>query len=121
MVKGSNKMSMIREELIELNDKFHNKSLVTESFYKQLVQAGFAYRQCVLISIFPDSANTYCGQIVRQDGCVFEFDVDLDCSEYSDWKDITDNFRKVYEQGNDKKPWSKEVVALQLFSELKAR
>ena len=67
MGMGSIKAELMKEELVELNDKFHNKKLIGDTFYRQLMQAGFAYSQCILISIFPDGGNTFCGQIIRQD------------------------------------------------------
>ena len=118
MRMGIKQIESVKSELAELNNKFHDKSLLTDSFYKQLMQAGFAYSQCILVSIFPDSSNTYCGQIIRQDGNVVEFDIDLDSAEYSSWKDITDDFRKTCEKNSRAKPWLKEVVAFNLFHEL---
>lgn len=111
------KVKAAKEELIQLNDKFHKSSLVTEAFYNQLMQRGFAYRQCLLVAIFPDGSNTYCGQLIRQDGNVFDFDIDLDSAEYSSWKDVTDSFRQIYERNKAAKPWLKEVVAYNLFKE----
>lgn len=72
----------------------------------------------MLISIFPDGSNTYCGKIIRQDGRVIEFDIDFDDSDYSIWTDITDTFHDAYEKHKNSKPWMKEVVAYDLFHEL---
>ena|SRR5690554_3017424 len=116
---GTKKLESVKEELIELNEKFHKKLLVTEAFYRQLTQNGFVYRQCLLVSIFPDSSNTYCGKLIRQDGNVFEFDVDLDSAEDSSWEDVTDSFLDLCERNKVAKPWLIEVVACNLFNELK--
>ncbi|MGC3875394.1 hypothetical protein ACPF7Z_19315 [Halomonas sp. GXIMD04776] len=116
---GSKKVDSVKEELIELNEKLHKKLLVNENFYKQLMQKGFAYHQCLLVSLFPDSSNTYCGKLIRQDGSVFEFDIDLDSAEYSSWEDVTGSFRELYERNKVGKPWLKDVVAYDLFYELK--
>ena len=118
MVMGTKKVETVREELIELNDKFHKKQLIGDVFYRQLMQTGFAYRQCILVSIFPDGGNTYGGQIIRQDGNVIKFDIDLDSDEYSCWEDITDSFNRLYEKDKLAKPWLKEVVAYNLYREL---
>lgn len=116
---GAKKVDSVKEELIELNEKFHKKLLVNEVFYKQLMKNGFSYHQCLLVSIFPDSSNTYCGKLIRQDGCVFEFDIDLDTAAYSSWEDVTGSFRELCEKNKVEKPWLKEVVAYDLFYELK--
>ncbi|MDH5354747.1 MAG: hypothetical protein OEY09_09930 [Gammaproteobacteria bacterium] len=118
MGAGTKKIVSVKHELIELNNKFRDKVLLTDAFYKQLMHAGFAYNQCILVSIFPDGSSTYCGQIIRQDGNVVEFDIDLDFAEYSSWKDITDAFRITVETNIRSKPWLKEVVAFNLFCEL---
>jgi len=115
---GAKKRESVKEELVELNDKFHKKALLNESFYKQLMQNGFAYHQCLLVHIFPDSSNTYCGKIIRQDGHVIEFDVDLDFGGYSAWEDVTDDFQEVWKKNKITQPWLKEVVAYNLFLEL---
>lgn len=112
---------LARGELIELNSKFHNQTILTDEFYRQLVQAGFLYRQSILISIVPDGSNTFFGQLIQQDGDVVEFDVDLDCEDYSSWKDVTDSFRQVIEKHRRNKSWSREAVAYSLFEKLRAK
>jgi hypothetical protein len=112
------KTELVEEKLVEINKKFHEKQLVDESFYQQLLQQGFVYRHSLLVSIFPDSSNTYFGKIIRQDGNVFEFDVDLDEAECSSWHEITADFREYYEKNKRVKPWLVEVVASKLFNEL---
>lgn len=112
------KAELTREELVELNNKFHRKTLLNDVFYKQLMQAGFAYRKCLLISIFPDGANTFCGKMIRQDGRVVEFDIDLDADKFSSWEDVTDSFNEMYAKNNRIKPWLKEIVAYDLFREI---
>ena len=119
MGKEEKKIEVVKKEIVKLNSKFHNKQLLLDGFYKQLMQTGFVYKQCLLISIFPDGTNTYCGQIIRQDGHVFDFDIDLDSSKYTSWKDITKNFREIYEKNKINRPWLKEVVANKMFNEYK--
>ncbi|MDU0353582.1 hypothetical protein RS130_06240 [Paraglaciecola aquimarina] len=118
MNNEAKKIESVTDELAELNRKFHDKVLLSDEFYKQLMQAGFAYRQCLLVSVFPDSANTYCGQLIKQNGDVVEFDIDLDNSKYSSWENITVSFRELYEKNRSTKPWLREVVAYDLFSKL---
>jgi len=115
MNKDANKVEGIEKEIVELNSKFHAKQLLTNTFYKQLIQSGFLLKQCLLISIFPDGSNTYCGQIIRQDGHIFTFDVDLDSPEYSLWKDVTEEFLQTYDKNKTIKPWVKEVVTYRMF------
>jgi hypothetical protein len=119
MDKEAKKVEVVKKEIVELNTKFHDKQLLSGGFYKQLMQSGFVCKQCLLISIFPDGTNTYCGQIIRQDGHVFDFDIDLDSSEYTSWKDITENFRETYGKNKINRPWLKEVVADKMFGELR--
>lgn len=117
----SKKIALMLKELVELNNSFHQKRLIGDAFYVQLIQEGFIYLQCVLISIFPDSSNTYCGQIIRQDGNVIKFDIDLDSQARSSWEDITNEFKKLFEDHKITKPWSKEVIAYNLFCEMGLR
>jgi hypothetical protein len=37
------KVDSVKQELVELNDRFHKKSLLNEVFYKKLMQNGFTY------------------------------------------------------------------------------
>lgn len=118
MDKGAKIGEVVKKEIVELNDRFHNKQLLNDAFYQQLMQMEFAYKQCFLISVFPDGSNTYCGQIIRQDGHIFEFDIDLDSAEYSSWKDVTETFRQICDKNKSNKPWLREVMAYSIFSRL---
>ena len=115
MLKQTKKVESERNDLMELNKSFHERKTLPDSFYKQLMEAGFRYRQCLLVSIFPDSGNTHCGKIIRQDGTVIEFDIDLDAAEFSLWEDVTDDFRQICEKNKHTRPWLKEVVAYNIF------
>lgn len=115
---GTKKIGLAKQELTELNDRFHSRSLLSETFYRQLTQAGFAYRRCLLISIFPDGGATYCGKLIRQDGRVVKFDIDLDFEKFSSWEDVTEIFNEMYEKNKNVKPWLKEVIAYDLFREM---
>lgn len=118
MNNEAKKIESVTDELAELNREFHYGILLSDELYKQLMQSGFAYRQCLLASIFPDSANTYCGKLIKQDGNVVEFDIDLDDPKYSSWENITVSFRELYEKSRSTKPWLREIVACDLFSKL---
>lgn len=100
-----------------LNQQFQSKELVGQAFYKQLKNAGFAYQFCVLVSWYMTGASEFFGKIIRQDGEIFEFDVDLDYPQYSTWANITTNFLTVYERSKRHKPWKDEVVAYGYFLE----
>lgn len=119
MTNETKKIKSVSDELIELNRKFNERLLLTDEFYKQLMQAGFAYNQCILVSIFPDGSNTYCGKIIKQDGGVIDFDIDLDDLKFSSFENITKSFMQLYEKNHNVKPWLKEVVAYDLFLKLK--
>lgn len=85
------------------------------------MQAGCAYYTSILISLVPDGGNTYFGRIIRQDGQVFDFDLDLDTPRMSSWRDVTNEFRQICGRNRTTKPWSEEVVASELFRELQAK
>jgi len=118
MASVAEKVAFVKHDVIELNDKFHNKKLLGDSFYKQLMQAGFAYRQCALVEVFPDSGNTYCGAVIKQDGKVFEFDIDLDDPDYSLFKDVSESFEKIRKERSKTKPWQKELVTYEFFKSI---
>ena len=40
----------------------------------------------MLVDVFPDSDNTYCGSLIDQGGYYKKFDVDCDISDYSEIK-----------------------------------
>jgi len=44
---------------------------------------GFICEKSVLVSLFPDGGNTYCGKLINQHGILYEFDIDLDDFKYS--------------------------------------
>ena len=121
MGSKNNKIESITDELLKLNKKFHSKSLLTESFYVQLEQAGFMYKKCILINLFPDSSNTYCGKIIRQDGQVFEFDIDLDSHEYFSLKSGKESFNKINTNGINNELRLEQIAALNLFRKLKEK
>ncbi len=110
----------LKDELIKLNKLFHSRSLLSSNFYSQLMQKGFVYQNCILISIFPDGSNTYCGVIINQEGCVFDVDVDLDFPDYSVWRDITKEFKNSYNNAKKNvrsKSFQKEIIAFDLYKE----
>jgi hypothetical protein len=74
------------------------------------MQQGFAYATSTLVSLVPDGANTFTGKMIRQDGRVFEFDVDVDSPEFTTWRDVTDEFQDGLRTGRTK-PWSAERLA----------
>lgn len=106
----SQKAESARHALEELNRRFHARKLAGKGFYAQLMEQGFAHGQCVLVSLVPDGANTYVGKIIRQDGRMFEFDVDLDVPALSSWTDVSENFERELRAGRFK-PWAQESLA----------
>lgn len=113
------KVRKTEAELQILNRGFHDKSLMPNPFYKQLMQAGFAYRNCILVTLFPDGETSCFGVIIRQDDLVFEIDLDLHDPEYSEWTDISEPFRNKALRLRDMKPWLKEVVAFKQFEAMR--
>jgi hypothetical protein len=108
-------MSSLRVEsaaraFAELNGRFRAGELIGEAFYVEMIARGFNHAQCVLVSVVPDGANTYVGRIIRQDGRVFDFDVDLDDPALSSWTDVSESFERDLSAGRFK-PWSPELLA----------
>lgn len=116
MNSSLDKVQQTKIELVELNKKFHDKSLLPSEFYSQLAKQGLSYTDCILFSIVPDGSNTYFGKLVCRGLKVFEFDVDLDSENYSEWNDISQSLSK--KNRLKLKPWSEEVIALDLLSEI---
>ena len=114
-----NKLSVAYSEVKALNDKFRNKLLLTDEFYVQLKHFGFKLKNSVIISLIPEGGNTYSGVLIRHEGKVFEFDLDLDDVNYSQLDDVTNDFLSEYDRMKKVKPWMVEVVAYELFKELK--
>lgn len=115
---NSQKVESAGQALAELNRRFRARALVGEAFYVQMMARGFLYAQSVLVSIVPDGSNTYLGKIIRQDGRVFEFDVDLDDPELSSWTDVSESFEQKLGAGGFK-PWSRELLAHAEYARLR--
>lgn len=98
-----------------LNQEFHARALVDERLYQQLEARRCVVAACVLVSICPEGGDTYFGQIIRQDGRVFEFDLSLDAPANAEWVDKTHEFLAAYRRHAKTKPWLEMVVAYQAF------
>lgn len=79
---------------------------------------GIQLNKSVVYELIPEGNNSYTGKVIRQDGQVFQFDLDLDDKEYTVLDKITDEFNRQYKMLKNSKPWAKEVVSLTLFKEL---
>lgn len=108
------------EALVKLNEYFHSHKMLPSSFYQQLMQTGFQFAKSVMIELVPDGSNTYFGKIIRQDGRVFEFDVDLDSSECSTLDDITDEFEMTLRNGK-RRAKSDAIAAMDFFQKLQTK
>ena len=103
------------KEIAELNEKFHSKALLNNEFYEQLIKMGFNYKDCLLVSIFPDGDNTYCGKLINQDGKLIKFDVDLDDFQHSAWTDVSSELRNFSKTARNTKSPSIEAIAFDIF------
>jgi hypothetical protein len=115
---NSQKVEGARRALAELNRRFRARELVGEAFYVQMMARGFAYAECVLVWVVPDGSNTYVGKIIRQDGRVFDFDVDLDDPALSSWTDVSESFEQKLAAGGFK-AWSRELLAHAEYARLR--
>lgn len=107
-------------EFRTLNERFRSERLLSASFYEQIRGKGIEPHESVLVRLTPDGANTYFGQVIRQDGTVFDFDIDLDLPAHSKWVETTAEFENSYRRFAHSKPWREEVLAQQLRDELRA-
>lgn len=114
----------IRKEYIEhfkkLNYKFHNKQLLTEFFYDQLSEIKIDFKKSILISIFPDSDNTYVGKVINQNGNIIDFDMDLDNKSYTEWKDSTEEFMNSYKKDKNSGQITEILVAWDYYKKHRA-
>jgi hypothetical protein len=113
------KVEQSRHELRALNDRFRSRELLPEPFYAELRQHGCEPDRCVLVQLMPEGARTYSGKIIRHDGVVLSFDVDLDAPELSQWVDTTGEFEKENRRLAQRQPWASAVVAYELFRALR--
>ncbi len=66
-----------------LNQKFHTLSIEPYAIYKELLLLRVDIQRSLLINLYPDSGNTYCGSLIDQRGVYKSFDLDCDNSELS--------------------------------------
>jgi hypothetical protein len=115
---NSRKIESAGQALADLNRRFRARELIGEAFYVQMLARGFAYPRCVLVSLVPDGSNTFVGKLIRQDGKVFDFDVDLDDPALSSWTDVSESFEQKLAAGGFK-PWSRELLAHAEYARLR--
>jgi len=65
------------EELRSLNEQFHSESLEPKGLFHALRQLGIEPMHSILISLYPDSGSTWCGELFDESMGPVEFDVDL--------------------------------------------
>lgn len=111
-----NNHTVLEQELRELNRRYHAGNLLPSEFEKQMRSAGVDQLKSLLVEVFPDGCNTYVGVLISQNKVVFEFDVDLDDVNASEWVDITDEFMKKIKNTHSKK--NREKIAYKLFLEV---
>lgn len=114
------KVDDARKALLELNRKFWGRQLLGGAFYAQLGLHGCDYRRSVVIGLVPEGARTFTGRVLRQDGTVLGFDIDLDRSESSRWEDLTQQFRDECHRLLKAKPWAPQIIASELLRSLQA-
>ena len=121
---GANERRLVEESrraLLEVNERFWKRSILGPSFYAQLAAHGFDCAGSLLVEAVPEGSNTYSGAVIRQDGRVFAFDVDLELPHLSEWEDVTESFLEKCRRLTPVEPWADPVVALALFGEIHRR
>lgn len=104
-----------RQELSELTGRFRKRAIVGGAFYSLVQQQGVDVEHSVLVELIPEGPNTFSGVLIRQDGAVLEFDLDLDVPAATRWKEITEEFNDSAKSLACSKPWAREVIALEFF------
>jgi transposase len=107
-----------RAAIRELNERFRSGHLIGKSFYAQLGLHGCDPSRSVLVTVVPEGSNTFSGQIIKQDGSVVTFDIDLDSPELSRWEDCSQDFQQERQGLVHSRPWAESVVAFELFQEI---
>jgi hypothetical protein len=112
---ASRQVQQSRQELVELNERFRSRHLLSKSFYAQLEQHGCDTQRSVLVELVPDGASTYSGKLIRQDGTVLSFDIDLDSPDMSKWDDVTRSFQAESRRLQRSRPRARPVIAYELL------
>lgn len=78
-------------ELRTLNRRFHGGSLGPKSLLSALRLLGIDPATSILISLYPDSGDTWCGELVDQDMSPIKFDIDLANPKHSAMENLGDD------------------------------
>lgn len=107
----------IRDELIDLNDKFRSLELFPLEFYRQISHKNVDVASSVLVDVLPDSSNTYIGRLIDQEDNIWSFDIDLDNASYSEWDDITEGFCRLLKEPSADKKHTLEFLAKKMMNQ----
>ena len=64
-------------EIRSLNERFHSESLEPKGLFCALRQLGIEPMHSVLIELYPDSGDTWSGELVNESMGPLKFDLDL--------------------------------------------
>ena len=83
------------DELRLLNKQFRAGLVQPSGLLEALKDLGIEPSQAILLSIYPDSGNTWCGQLDDVNLGLIEFDIDLADCRYSSYRKLgIGDFRK---------------------------
>ena len=114
------KQKQAESALLKFNKSYWDESLMPVSFYNALREFGIEIGKSVMVNLIPDGDNTYVGGIIRQDGSLFEFDLDLVEPENNTWEEVPNKSNKSSKlpQHTKTRPWDDIVLANELFSKI---
>src|SRR5262245_260919 len=120
MTKESLTMMGARKQIKDLNSSFWTGVVLgnpddSANLNRQLEQLGIVIRKSVLIDLFPDGENQFEGRLIRQDGQICSFSIDLEDSASAGLSVETEKLDRTL------KPWSPEILAREFFLEISNR
>ncbi len=120
MTDESLTMKGARKQIQDLNSAFWSEVVLgnpgdSANLNRQLEQLGIVIRKSVLIDVFPDGENQFEGRLIRQDGKICGFSVDLEDPASAD----------LQVEGEPRPqalpPWSAEMLAREIFAEVSSQ
>ncbi|PCJ11409.1 MAG: hypothetical protein COB04_17945 [Gammaproteobacteria bacterium] len=106
-----------RKSIRELNDKYQRRTVAPVGFYSELERFGVVINGSVLVSVLPHSGSTLIGSLIDQNGDLCSYDIDYKCTELSEFQ-VQEKLGFRPPQHTIEKPWSKKVVAIELYNEI---
>ena len=98
--------------------RHEDRDLMNTEFYRIMEKKEINYRKSILLEIFPDSGDTFAGELISQYGKVLKFDLDVFDENYFEVHDITDQYKPENRKNVEDVPWFNAMAGFELFHEL---